>query len=82
MDTYKLVVGSVSTPLDHLLQPVRHTLHTLQRTWVLKGLPASLLFFGRDVCFGIAKIFLRPLYLTSDWSLVFNRMESKPSTVQ
>ncbi len=27
MDTYKLVSGSVSTLLDNLLQPVRHTLH-------------------------------------------------------
>ncbi len=49
MNTYKLVLGSVSTPLDNLLQPVRHTLHTRQRTWILEGLPASLLLFGRDV---------------------------------
>jgi hypothetical protein len=27
MDIYKLVFGSVSTLLDNLLQPVRHTLH-------------------------------------------------------
>jgi hypothetical protein len=27
MDTYKLVLGSVSTPLDNLLQSVRHTLY-------------------------------------------------------
>jgi hypothetical protein len=27
MDTYKLVFGSVFTPLDNLLQTVRHTLH-------------------------------------------------------
>ncbi len=27
MDTYKLVFGSVSTLLDNLLQPIRHTLH-------------------------------------------------------
>jgi hypothetical protein len=27
MDTYKLVFGFVSTLLDNLLQPVRHTLH-------------------------------------------------------
>jgi hypothetical protein len=27
MDTYKLVFGSVSTLLDNLLQPVRHTLY-------------------------------------------------------
>jgi hypothetical protein len=27
IDTYKLVFGSVSTLLDNLLQPVRHTLH-------------------------------------------------------
>jgi hypothetical protein len=30
MDTYKLVFGSVSTLLDKLLQPVRHTLHHVQ----------------------------------------------------
>ncbi len=27
MDTYKLAVGSISTPLENLMQPVRHTLH-------------------------------------------------------
>jgi len=29
MGTCKLVMGSVSVPLNNILQPVRHTLHTL-----------------------------------------------------
>ena len=42
MDTYKLVLGTVSTPLDNLLQPVRHALHHVAQNlagyWLLQKL--------------------------------------------
>jgi hypothetical protein len=58
--TYKLEMSSVSTPLDILLQPVRHTVHHVAQARNFEVLPAFGLFFGIGglrVWFCIGQIF-------------------------
>ena len=55
MDTHKLAVGSVSTNLNNLLQPVRHTLHHVAQNLDFGGSASILALLWKDglsMCIG------------------------------
>ncbi len=74
MDTYKLEVGSVSTLLDNILQPIRHTLHHVAQNLDFresKGILALFWNVSLWMCFGTGQNISRPLSLIFNWSLMF-----------
>jgi hypothetical protein len=68
-DTYKLEMSSVSTPLDNLLQLVRHTVHRVAQKRNLEVLPAFVVFFGME---GLRVLhrpnYFRPFSFIFSWS--------------